>query len=180
MRSDRKVYCKSCYREVWVSYEYNRCPFCEVPLDLNNEVFSYVIKRYSPFSFRYEYTLDGQQRYIFASSTDELKEKVLERGFPWDDERIPNEKKFSTRKRYNFDKMETNSKRSTVKTIICPYCEKEVGEDDSRCPYCMAKLKSNTHSREHHYDKYYEPDINYEEIWQMDEFNDKIFINKER
>ena len=59
---------------------------------VDKKVTSFRIERHHSHSWSYEYTIDGKKRDITASSAYELKNKVLERGFPWDDEKVPNEK----------------------------------------------------------------------------------------
>lgn len=82
----------------------NRCPSCGFSLKhqrqhkkdsnkTNHNVSSYAIICHLKFSWSYQYeTIDGKRRDITASSADELKNIVLERGFPWDDKNVPEEK----------------------------------------------------------------------------------------
>ena len=101
------VICHNCGNEFnSARIKNNRCPFCGFSLKLkhqrqnkkdsnqiNHNVASYTIICHLKFSWSYQYeTIDGKKRDITASSANELKDKVLERGFPWDDENVPEEK----------------------------------------------------------------------------------------
>ena len=97
------VICQNCGRRATLSTDGRICLLCGHPVDhpsdnkkgsvpKNNKVSSYTINCHHKYSWSYEYTIDGKKRDIIASSAYELKNKVLERGFPWDDEKVPNEK----------------------------------------------------------------------------------------
>lgn len=99
------VICHNCGKEFSSAHiKNNRCPFCAFSLKhqrqhkedsnkTNHNVSSYAIICHLKFSWSYQYeTIDGKKRDITASSANELKRMVLERGFPWDDKNVPEEK----------------------------------------------------------------------------------------
>lgn len=53
---------------------------------------NYSIKCYSRFSWGYVYTIKGKTRELWSESIDALKNKVLSRNLPWDDNKVPERK----------------------------------------------------------------------------------------
>ena len=97
----------------------------------NKYVSSYKIECHHKFSWSYEYTIDGKKRDIIASSVDELKEKVLERGFPWDDEIVPKSKEvIIIRERLKYSNDYENSSKTNRRYYEDDYVYDEPFYDD--------------------------------------------------
>ena len=140
---------------------------------VDKKVTSFRIERHHSHSWSYEYTIDGKHRDIIASSKDELRQKVLEKGFPWDDGRDEEDEKRANNRVINISggtisKSEDELKRELERKSIlnekivpkqgrgtCPYCGEKVSDKDYRCPHCMAKLRSE----KNYYDNYDDVDI---------------------
>lgn len=85
--------------------------------------FLFEIVKIHDFSWSYVYIINGKKRDIYGDSLGDLKRKVLEKGFPWDDENYPEE--MITESKYdpeNFPKSERewHYKKSD---ITCEYEE---------------------------------------------------------
>ncbi|WP_295594310.1 zinc ribbon domain-containing protein [uncultured Methanobrevibacter sp.] len=136
---------------------------------VDKKVTSFKIERHHSHSWSYEYTIDGKHRDIIASSKEELRQKVLERGFPWDggrdtkdDKSVHNEDVFyisSGRIAKSEDEVKRkvlekgpfiSDKRGSGNNKTCPYCGEKISYNDSRCPHCKTKLRA----KKTYYDNY--------------------------
>ena len=52
----------------------------------------YKIECYTRFSWGYVCNIDGRRHEIWADNADSLRGKVLEKGLPWDDKKVPKAK----------------------------------------------------------------------------------------
>lgn len=53
---------------------------------------NFEIKCHSRFSWGYLYIIKGKTRELWAESIEDLKKKVLSKGLPWDDKKVPKRK----------------------------------------------------------------------------------------
>lgn len=86
--------------------------------------FSFEIIKHSDFSWSYVYIIDNKKRDLHGSSLHDLKRKVLDRGFPWDNNRFPEHKI----KKSEYDSMKSTN---SYKTSNCSYGDETFDYEES-------------------------------------------------
>ena len=64
---------------------------------MSQKAMEYKIECYTKFSWGYVFCIDGRRREIWAESLDDLKRKVLAKGLPWDEVKVPEAKPVNIR-----------------------------------------------------------------------------------